>query len=94
MSIWTAPFWKATAERGIKTLAQSAAALLVGDGLGVLTVDWVTVGSVASLAALISVLTSVGTGAITDGTPSAVASETLVEGDASPFPDGTDKHRA
>lgn len=75
--MWTRNFWKATAERGIKTLAQAAAALLVGDGLGLLSVDWVSVGSVAGLAALISILTSVGTGAIGDGSPSAVAAETL-----------------
>ncbi|MBP3044900.1 holin [Arthrobacter jiangjiafuii] len=85
--MFTLAFWKATFERGIKTLAQSAAALLVGDGLGLLTVDWVTVGSVAGLAAVISVLTSIGTGAITDGSPSASTAETLS------IPDGTGKRR-
>ena len=75
--MFTLAFWKATAERGVKTVAQSAAALLVGDGLGILTVDWVSVGSVAGLAGVVSVLTSVGIGAATDGTPSAVKSDTL-----------------
>ena len=78
--MFTFTFWKATAERGIKTTAQSAAALLVGDGLGLLTVDWVSVGSVAGLAGVVSVLTSVGIGAATDGTPSAVSAETLTRG--------------
>ena len=80
--MFTLAFWKATFERGVKTLAQSAAALLVGDGLGLLTVDWVTVGSVAGLAAVISVLTSIGTGAITDGSPSASTAETLTDAKA------------
>jgi len=79
--MWTRNFWKATAERGVKTLAQSAAALLIGDGLGLLTVDWVSVGSVAGLAAVVSVLTSVGVGAVTDGTPSVVHAETLTADD-------------
>lgn len=85
--MWTRNFWKATAERGVKTLAQSAAALLIGDGLGLLTVDWVSVGSVAGLAAVVSVLTSVGVGAATDGTPSVVHAETLT-------PDDGPKHLA
>lgn len=68
--MWTATFWKATAERAIKTFCQGAAALLIGDGLGVLDVDWVSVGSVAGLAAIVSVLTSVGTAGLTDGSPS------------------------
>lgn len=78
--MFTVAFWIATAERGIKTTAQSAAALLVGDGLGILTVDWVSVGSVAGLAGVVSILTSIGVGAVTDGTPSAVGAETLSTG--------------
>lgn len=85
--MWTRNFWRATAERGIRTLAQSAAALLVGNGLGLLTVDWVAVGSVSGLAAVVSVLTSIGVGAATDGTPSATHAETLAgTPDASPLP--------
>lgn len=75
--MFTLLFWKATVERAVKTAAQSAAALLVGDGIGLLTVDWTAVGSVAGLAAVVSVLTSVGTGAVSDGSPSAVNAEKL-----------------
>lgn len=75
--MFTLLFWKATAERAVKTAAQSAAALLVGDGIGLLTVDWAAVGSIAGLAAVVSVLTSVGSGAVTDGSPSAVSAEKL-----------------
>ena len=58
--MWTAEFWKATAERSVKTFAQTAAALLVAAGTGLLDSDWQTTGSVAGMAALLSVLTSVG----------------------------------
>ena len=76
MSIWTGAFWKATAERGIKTAAQTAVALLGVDVAGILNVDWVQTGSAVALATLLSVLTSVASGAVTDGTPS-LANETI-----------------
>ena len=82
--MWTADFWKAIAERAIKTFAQAAAAMLVAAGVGLLDADWVAVASVAGMAAVVSVLTSIGSAAATDGSPS-LASEVLpdeVEGDA------------
>jgi hypothetical protein len=57
--MFTSRFWKGAAERAIKTFAQAALALLTGDGLGVLDVDWGTVASVGGLAAVASILTSV-----------------------------------
>lgn len=57
--MFTGIFWKKAFERSVKTFAQAGAALLVGDGLGVLTVDWGNVFSVAGLAAVASFLTSV-----------------------------------
>lgn len=75
--MWSKTFWKATAERSIKTFAQSAAALLIGDGVGLLDVDWVAVGSVSGLAAVVSILTSVGSAAATDGSPSLTDAEQL-----------------
>lgn len=59
-------FAKAAAERAIKTFAQAAVALLVGDGVGVLGVDWVSVASVAGLAAVVSVLTSIASAGVGD----------------------------
>lgn len=56
-------FWVATAERAIKTFAQAGIALLTGDTLGILSVDWANVGQVSVLAALVSVLTSIASGA-------------------------------
>lgn len=68
--MWTVLFWKAVAERAIKTFAQGAVALLVGDGIGITDVNWATVASVAGLAAIASVLTSVASAGATDGSPS------------------------
>lgn len=66
----------ATAERAVKTFAQAAVAILVGNGSGLLDADWAGVASVAGMAALISVLTSIaGPG---DG-PSAIGAERLAE---------------
>lgn len=60
----TRRFWAATAERAVKTAAQAAATLLGADGLGLLDVDWVTTGSLAGMAALLSVLMSVGSAGV------------------------------
>ncbi len=56
--MWTSTFWKQALERAIKTFAQGSLALLAGDGLGVLDVDWGDVASVGALAAIASLLTS------------------------------------
>lgn len=50
---------KAATIRAVKTMAQSALAMLGGDMVGVLEVDWVAVASVAAMAAICSVLTSI-----------------------------------
>ena len=73
MSIYaTAAFWKAAAERALKTAAQVALALLSADHLlGVLDVDWQATGSATLLAALLSVLSSIASAKISsDGSPS------------------------
>lgn len=75
--MFTKSFWKQTAERSVKTFAQAAVALLTGDGLGLLNVDWGATASVAGLAALVSLLTSVATSAVGEpNSPSAVGIET------------------
>lgn len=53
-------FWKDTAERAVKTFAQSFGAVLIASGTGLLDVDWINALSVAGLATVISVATSVG----------------------------------
>lgn len=72
-------FFLAVIERAVKTFAQSAAALLVAAGTGLLDADWLQILSVAGMAAVVSVLTSVGTGAATDGSPSVGNVETVAE---------------
>lgn len=71
----TASFWKAAAERAVKTFAQTAAALLTGNVTGLLEVDWISLVSVSGLAALVSLLTSVGTDAVTGGTGPSLVNE-------------------
>jgi hypothetical protein len=73
--MFTLTFWKAAVERSVKTFAQSAAALLVANATGLLDVDYAAVASVAGLAALVSVLTSIGSDAITGGTGPSLTSE-------------------
>lgn len=71
-SIFDRHFFVQTAERAIKTVAQTAAALLVGSGAGLLEVDWVSVLSVSALAGIVSVLTSIGSGYVGNDSPSLV----------------------
>ena len=57
--MWTGAFWKQAAERALKTFAQAVLAMLTGDGLGVLDVNWAAIASVGALAAVASILTSI-----------------------------------
>ena len=75
--MFTKPFVIATLERAVKTLAQTAAAILTGNVTGLLDVDWVQLASVSGLAALVSVLTSVASGAATGDGPSLTHAETI-----------------
>jgi hypothetical protein len=65
--MFTKHFWVAATERAVKTGAQTIVALLTAGATGLLEVDWLQVASVAGLAALVSILTSVGSGAVTGG---------------------------
>ena len=53
---------KAAAVRAIKTMAQTAVALIGTNAAGITGVDWVGVASGAILAGIVSLLTSVATG--------------------------------
>ncbi|CEF51431.1 holin [Lactococcus garvieae] len=65
-------FLKDTAERAVKTFAQSMVAVMTAGATGVLDVDWVNALSVSLLATLVSVLTSIGSGTVGDQSASAV----------------------
>ena len=79
-SLWSGTFWKAAIERSVKTAAQTLAALLVTDGTGLLDSAWVPRLSVAGMAALVSLLTSIGSDAATGTGPSLVDAEVLNDG--------------
>lgn len=52
-------------DRAVRTVCQSAAALLVADGTGLLDTDWVTIVSVAGMAGVVSLLMNVAQRGIT-----------------------------
>ncbi len=58
--MWTAAFWKATAERALRTFAQAFAAVLVAGATSLLDVEWGAALATAGLAALLAVLTAIG----------------------------------
>jgi hypothetical protein len=60
--MWTVAFWKAVAERAIKTFAQVLIALVGTNLTGLVEVNWVGVVTSAALAAGVSVLTSLAGG--------------------------------
>ena len=50
---------KAAGVRAIKTVAQTAVGMLSGNMIGIMDVDWIAVLSVATMAGIVSLLTSV-----------------------------------
>ncbi|MEU5894797.1 MULTISPECIES: holin [Streptomyces] len=58
--MWNAAFWKATAERAIRTFAQALAAVLVAGATSLLDVAWGAAFATAGLAAVLAVLTAIG----------------------------------
>ncbi|AZM51432.1 holin [Streptomyces sp. WAC 01529] len=67
--MWTAAFWKATAERAIRTFAQALAAVLVAGATSLLDVAWGAAFATAGLAALLAVLTAIGASGAGAGGP-------------------------
>lgn len=55
----TIKWLKAAGIRAIKTFAQTAVAMIGGDMVGLMNVDWLAVLSVSATAAIVSLLTSV-----------------------------------
>lgn len=58
--IFTLNFWKASAERAIKTFVQTLAAGLGTASIGILELPWESAFGLAASAAVLSLLTSVG----------------------------------
>lgn len=74
--MFTVSFWKAAAERAIKTGAQSVlTAYFVGDvALNALQADWANMAGIGLGGVVLSVLTSLASG-YKDGNPSATNAE-------------------
>lgn len=72
MSIWTSSFWKAAAERAVRTLAQSMIAVLAVGQTNILTVDWQSALAVAATATVLSLLTSIVASGVGNTGPSLV----------------------
>lgn len=71
--IWTIGFWKGALERAVKTFAQAGVAFFVVGETGIADVDWATVGGVALVAAIASLLMSLASAPFGPaGTPSLV----------------------
>ena len=71
--IFTRAFLKGAGERAVKTAAQTLVAVLTaGEVIGILDVDWAGALGAAALAAVLSVLTSVGNADFTAGEQGAV----------------------
>ncbi len=78
MSIMSRAFWKAAAERAVKSAAQGAILAGVGAvGFDAFTADWASIGGAALGMGLLSLLTSIGSDALTGDGPSLTDAETL-----------------
>ncbi len=81
-------FWRATAERAVKSFAQSLLAILSASSLGLLAVDWVTCLSTAGMATVLSLLSSIGSSRFGPaGDPSAVSTPATATGAAAAAPE-------
>lgn len=71
---------KASAERAVKTYAQAVLAMLTGDTLNIVNVNWGDVLGVGALAAVASVLTSIVSAPFGPvGSPSVVEDKNAVD---------------
>lgn len=67
----TRDFWLDALERALKTGAQTVVATIGGGAVGIFDLDWVMVGSVAALAMVLSLCTSIASAPLsTKGTAS------------------------
>lgn len=66
----TKEFWLAAFERAVKTFAQTAVALVGVELVSVVDLDWGQVAGVSATAAVLSLLTSVGSAGVGGSGPS------------------------
>ncbi len=78
--MWSASFWRQSAERMAKTFAQTLITVLGTGATDLLNVGWKQALSVAALATILSLLTSiVSSGVGPDDGPSLVSTEPATE---------------
>ena len=78
MSIWTRTFWRAAAERALKSAAQGAILAGVGAaGFDAFDADWLAIAGASAGMAALSLLTSIGSDALTGSGPSLTDAEIL-----------------
>ena len=65
--IWTKAFWKGAGERAVKTFFQTFVALIGTSAVILQDVDWLFIGSGSTLAAILSLATSIGNAEFTAG---------------------------
>lgn len=78
MVVWTSAFWKAAAERALKTFAQTLIVLIGAEQVNVMALDWPQLLTVAGSAAVMSVLTSMASAPFGPAGPS-LADEVVVD---------------
>lgn len=73
--MWTWRFWRATAERAVKTFAQGVGGAIVGGAVTPASIGWKAALAVGGVAAVLSVLSSVGSARVSGepDSPSLVA---------------------
>lgn len=77
--MWTRAFWRATAERAIKSAAQAGILALGGDLIAVWDLPLLGIGGVMASGAVLSVLTSLASDAATGSGPSLTSAEKITE---------------
>lgn len=73
-------FWKAAAERAVKTFAQTLVALIGTGAVGIMDLDWVQMLSVSATATVLSLLTSVASANFGSNPGPSLVDETIEPG--------------
>ena len=93
--IWSSAFWRGATERAVKTFAQALVAVIGVGAVGLLDVDWLGALSAATLATVVSLLTSIGNADFTAGqTPVIVEHDGgVAEASRAAYPEASDEPR-
>ena len=92
--LWTTAFWRGAGERALKTFAQALVAVIGVGAVGLLDVDWLGALSAATLATVVSLLTSIGNADFTAGqTPVIVEHDGVTEAIHAAYPEASGEPR-